>query len=222
METTTHRSIQKNFEIAATKGMQEVKLTEAKLKQMILEALEKKYDGTRFVDFGILTPDEKLKAELGDETYEKIQSLDKNQRDIMKQSFDPNYPRDINYETIQSFMESLGYDLEIQEVEYIGRPNDIFMNELYIHSGDGSKVFSIDYGIKTYASLPNKKFIYFNYQYSNPRGTTTFKNGSIELRDMVDLDMGSYYDPNEEDIKSMSTYIILKIKDDIKEMIGTK
>ena len=195
-----------------------MKLTEAKLRQMILEALEKKYDGTRFVDFGILTPDEKLKAELGDETYEKIQSLDKNQRDIMKQSFDPNYPRDINYETIQSFMESLGYDLEIQEVEYIGRPNDIFMNELYIHSGDGSKVFSIDYGIKTYDSLPNKKYIYFKYSYLlNYKATR--KNGSIEIANMFDLDMGKYYNPNYEDIETMSSLIIRRIKNDLKKIL---
>ena len=53
---------------------------------MILEAIKDK----RFQDFGIPTPEEKLKADLGDETYRKIQSLDKNQADIMKQSFDPN------------------------------------------------------------------------------------------------------------------------------------
>ena len=68
-----------------------MKLTEAKLKQMILEALK----SSKFQDFGLLTPDEKLKADLGDETYGKIQSLDKDQADIMKQSFDPDYPRDI-------------------------------------------------------------------------------------------------------------------------------
>tara|TARA_Y100001937_G_scaffold115615_1_gene166620 strand:+ start:713 stop:1303 length:591 start_codon:yes stop_codon:yes gene_type:complete len=194
-----------------------VKLTEAKLKQMIVEALKKKYDGTRFVDFGIPTPDEALRSKLGDENFDKIQSLDKNQADVMKQTFDPNYPRDVKYETIQSFMESHGYDLEIQEVEYIGRPDDIFMNELYLPD-DTSKVFSIDYGIKTFDSLPNKKYIYYNYSYTDNRGTTR-KNGSIELRDMFDLDMGSYYDPNEEDIETMSTYIILRIKNDLEKIL---
>ena len=42
-----------------------MKLTEAKLKQMILEALK----SSKFQDFVIPTPDEKLKADLGDEMY---------------------------------------------------------------------------------------------------------------------------------------------------------
>jgi hypothetical protein len=193
-----------------------MKLTEAKLKQMILEAIKNK----RLQDFGIPTPDEKLKSKLGDENFDKIQSLDKNQADVMKQTFDPDYPRDLKQETIQSFMESLGYDLEIQEVEYIGRPNDIFMNELYLHSGS-PKVFSIDYSIKTFDSLPNKKYIYFNYSYTDNRGTTR-KNGSIELSNMFDLSMGDYYYPNEEDIETMSSLIIGRIKNDLKKMIGTK
>ncbi len=194
-----------------------MKLTEAKLKQMILEALKK----TNFQDFGIPTPDEKLQALLGDEMYGKIQSLDKEQADVMRQTFDPNYPRDLKQETIQSFMESLGYDLEIQEVEHIGRPNDFFMNELYMHSGS-SKVFSIDYRIKTYASLPNKKFIYFNYLYTNNLGKTTRKNGAFELPDRFDLSMGDYYYPNEEDIETMSSLIIGRIKNDLKKFIGIK
>ena len=189
-------------------------LTEAKLKQMILEALKK----SSFQNFGIPTPDEKLKSKLGDENFDKIQSLDKNQADVMKQTFDPNYPRDLKKETIQSFMESLGYDLEIQEVEYIGRPDDIFMNELYLPD-DTSKVFSIDYSIKTFDSLPNKKYIYFNYSYTNNRGVTTRKNGSIELRDMFDLSMGDYYYPNKEDIETMSSLIIGRIKNDLKKIL---
>lgn len=189
-------------------------LTEAKLKQMILEALKK----SSFQNFGIPTPDEKLKSKLGDENFDKIQSLDKNQADVMKQTFDPNYPRDLKKETIQSFMESLGYDLEIQEVEYIGRPDDIFMNELYLPD-DTSKVFSIDYSIKTFDSLPNKKYIYFNYSYTNNRGVTIRKNGSIELHDMFDLSMGDYYYPNEEDIETMSSLIIGRIKNDLKKIL---
>ena len=189
-------------------------LTEAKLKQMILEALKK----SSFQNFGIPTPDEKLKSKLGDENFDKIQSLDKNQADVMKQTFDPNYPRDLKKETIQSFMESLGYDLEIQEVEYIGRPDDIFMNELYLPD-DTSKVFSIDYSIKTFDSLPNKKYIYFNYSYTNNRGVTIRKNGSIELHDMFDLSMGDYYYPNKEDIETMSSLIIGRIKNDLKKIL---
>ena len=76
---------------------------------MILEALKKK----RFQDFGIPTPDEKLKADLGDEMYGKIQSLDKDQADIMKQSFDSNYPRDIKQESLDAILEPAGFKLEV-------------------------------------------------------------------------------------------------------------
>ena len=194
-----------------------MKLTEAKLKQMILESLKK----SSFRSFGVPTPDEKLRSELGDETYGKIQSLDKEQADIMKQSFDPNYPRDLKQETIQSFMESYGFDLEIQEVEpaYTGPLGGIFMNEVYIHSDSSrNSGFSIDYGIKTYDSLPNKKYIYFKYSYLlNYKATR--KNGSIEIANMFDLDMGSYYNPNYEDIETMSSLIIRRIKNDLKKIL---
>ena len=82
-----------------------MKLTEAKLKQMILEALKDK----RLQDFGILTPDEKLKAELGDEMFDKIQSADPEQSEIFKQSFDPNYPKEIKQEKINDILEPLGF-----------------------------------------------------------------------------------------------------------------
>ena len=82
-----------------------MKLTEAKLKQMIVEALKDK----NFQDLGIPTPDEKLKADLGDKMYGKIQSLDKDQADIMRQSFDPNYPQELKSKTLTSFMESHGF-----------------------------------------------------------------------------------------------------------------
>ena len=84
-----------------------MKLTEAKLKQMIFEAITKKPDATGSVDFVIPTPDEKLRADLGDETYGKIQSVDPEHADIMRQSFDPNYPRSIERESFISFMGKL-------------------------------------------------------------------------------------------------------------------
>ena len=116
-----------------------MKLTEAKLKQMILEALRKSYDGTPFVDFGIPTPDDELRAKLGDENFDKIQSLDKNQADMMKQAFDPNYPRDSKQETIEDFMESIGLPLEFEEYDFY-YPHNVFKIETYI---EGSKMFTV-------------------------------------------------------------------------------
>ena len=82
-----------------------MKLTEAKLKQIILEAIKNK----NFQDFGISTPDEKLQAELGDEMFDKIQSLDPEQVDVMKQSFDPDYPRSIKQESLDAILVTAGF-----------------------------------------------------------------------------------------------------------------
>ena len=82
-----------------------MKLTEAKLKQMILEAIKNK----NFQDFGIPTPDEKLKADLGDEMFDKMQSLDPEQVDVMKQSFDPDYPRSIKQESLDAILVTAGF-----------------------------------------------------------------------------------------------------------------
>lgn len=81
-------------------------LTESKLKQMILEAMK----GSSFRSFGIPTPDEKLTSDLGGEMFDKIQSLDPEQADIMKQSFDPNYPRDIEQESLNTIFEEFGFN----------------------------------------------------------------------------------------------------------------
>ena len=50
---------------------------------MILEAIKNK----RFQDFGVLTPDEKLRSDLGDEIFDKIQASDPEQSEMFKQSF---------------------------------------------------------------------------------------------------------------------------------------
>ena len=181
---------------------------------MIIEALKSK----NMQDFGIPTPDEKLRSELGDETYGKIQSLDKEQADIMKQSFDPNYPRDLKQETIQSFMESHGFDLEIDDVEYVDRTNDIYKIELYIPD-DTSKAFSINYGLTTYDYLPNKRYIFYDYTFIINKKSIR-KNGSIEIHNMFDLDMGNYYGPNEEDIKTISMHILIRIKNELEKILG--
>lgn len=88
-----------------------MKLTEAKLKQMILEALNKKYDGRPFFDSGILTPDEKLRAQIGDENFNKIQSLDPNQAQVIRQAYDPDYPSPVNQFNGEDFLKELGYEL---------------------------------------------------------------------------------------------------------------
>ena len=86
-----------------------MKLTEAKLKQMILEAIK----NSKFQDFGIPTPDEKLRSDLGDSNFDKIQSLDPDQSLVMKQSFDDSYPSPIKQESIEDILKSYGFEESI-------------------------------------------------------------------------------------------------------------
>jgi hypothetical protein len=86
-----------------------MKLTEEKLKQMILEALKNK----RFQDFGIPTPDEKLRSEIGDEMFDRIQAADPEQSEAFKQSFDPNYPRSIKQESLDDILIPAGLKRDV-------------------------------------------------------------------------------------------------------------
>ena len=83
-----------------------MKLTEAKLKQIILEALK----SSKFQDFGIPTPDEKLRSQIGDANFDKIQALDQNQSDVMKQTLDPDYPERTQTDSLTDILESYGFE----------------------------------------------------------------------------------------------------------------
>jgi len=87
-----------------------MKLTEAKLKKMILEALK----NSSFRSFGIPTPDEKLRSQIGDANFDKIQSLASNpdhadQASMLKQGLDDTYPSEIKQEKINDILEPLGF-----------------------------------------------------------------------------------------------------------------
>ena len=73
---------------------------------MIVEALR----NSKFQDFGISTPDEKLRSQLGDQTYDKLQSLDPEQSLVMKQAFDDAYPSPIKQESIEDILKSYGFE----------------------------------------------------------------------------------------------------------------
>ena len=122
-----------------------MKLTEAKLKQMILEAIKNK----RMQDFDIPTPDDKLKSDLGDQTFDKIQSLDKNQADVMKQTFDPNYPRDIKQESFEELLKPFGFKEVYSDLRsHMGDPKRIKAYDAYISDPvAGADRFHIDYKV---------------------------------------------------------------------------
>ena len=148
-----------------------MKLTEAKLKQMILEALK----SSKFQDFGLLTPDEKLKADLGDETYGKIQSLDKDQADIMKQSFDPDYPRDIKQESINDVLEPLGLK-EFYPGEFGNRDN---VSKVF-RTGDSSSL--VPYGAIRYEATLD-----FGYGKYYTKSFEEYKQNPYSIRYVLEI-----------------------------------
>ena len=89
-----------------------MKLTEAKLKQMIVEAIKNK----RFQDFGIPTPDEKLRAKLGNRAFDNLQSLDPEQSLVMKQTFDDAYPSPIKQENFEDLVKPFGFKLHVSKL----------------------------------------------------------------------------------------------------------
>ena len=192
-----------------------MKLTEAKLKQMIVEAIKDR----RFQDFGIPTPDEKLKADLGDEMYGKIQSLDKDQADLMKQSFDPDYPRDISKESFISFMESHGFEFEFPTgysdfYEYDGYHVLIkvsFMRDM--------ETIDLDLQTIDLKSGKGKQIQYDFYFKAHPMDSSSDPDlsGSIKVPDIFNLDVRKH-----SDIETILSLIFNKEKEKIKELIGVK
>ena len=190
-----------------------MKLTEAKLKQMIFEALK----SSKFQDFGIPTPDEKLRSELGDEMFDKIQVLDPEQSEVMRQTFDPDYPREINRESFVSFMESHGFEFDFQP----GYSD--------FHEYDGYHVLrrgsfmrgmeTLDLNLQTIDLKSGKgKQIQYDFYFKEHPMDSSFDpdlSGSIKVPDMFDLDIRKH-----SDTETVLSLIFNKEKEKIKELIG--
>ena len=188
-----------------------MKLTESKLKQMIVEALKNK----NLQDFGIPTPDDELRAKLGDETYGKIQSLDKSQADMMKQTFDPNYPRDLNRETFASLLEPYGFEQKLNRTILDNGYQGTYRFETHQRE---SKTFYVRY--KTIYSRRDKKS-YIEYVIEVWDMTIADahikERGYIKIPDMFELDVR-----NDEDAQTMVSLIINRTHDQIIKAIEAK
>ena len=199
-----------------------MKLTEEKLKQMILETLKTKYDARdlTWVHDNIPTPDQNLRAKLGDEKFDKIQSLDKNQRDIMKQSLDPNYPRETKQETIESFMKSHGFNLRFREIEEFDQD---YVRESYIRNNELLTVtysiidrFSFNHELGT--ATPRNSTIKYRFDYHDTSSRSNVRQphkGEIEISKMFELDLA-----NEEDANATSTIILGNQRKNLEKIIG--
>ena len=188
-----------------------MKLTETKLKQMITEALKNK----NFQDFGVPTPDDELRAKLGDETYGKIQSLDKNQADMMKQTFDPNYPRDLSRETFASLLEPYGFKLFREKTIINNGYQGTYKFETYKR---GLITFYVRYK-SIYSRRDKKSYIEYIIEIWDEAIADTHikERGYIEIPDMFELDVR-----NDEDAQTMVSLIINRTGDQIIKAIEAK
>ena len=191
-----------------------MKLTEAKLKQMILEAAKKMYN----MDFGIPTPDEKLRSDFGDITFDKIQSLDKSQADIMKQSLDPEYPMEVPRKTLESFMESHGFKLLRSLSKLNHDPRGPYMT-LTMYKNDDSKErdLSLQYKI---VQIQGKENIQYDYDYrATPTGTYDDDIYYAIRRHIEVSELFTYDLEDEEDVYTISALILLKEKARLEKLI---
>ena len=197
-----------------------MKLTEAKLKQMILESIKKDY--SRFFKSGVPTPDEKLRSELGDETFDKIQAADPEQSEIFKQSYDPNYPRDIKQESFEDLLKPFGFkkvhsDLRSQ----MGVPKRIKAYDAYISDPNKTDRLYADYRILTDATHPDEPYISYRISLWSEREkenvweVRSFKHKSNQFPNkIIDLEIES-----DEGDKAVESLIVLKEKEDILEAL---
>ena len=198
---------------------------------MILEAYKKKYDGTPFVDFGIPTADEQVRAAVGDdELYARIQTLDKDQADIMKQSFNPGYPREIPRESLDEFFAKYEFvpdsfyrqDLESNYkvyksekyrfyrvfVYYVIEENPIYA-PLYDPDDEHSDIES---GLSIIGREPKK--IRYNFGFAKGFDYLAQEQGNIDIGKFFDYDL-----QDEQDRETIESIILGRIKDKFIEAI---
>lgn len=188
-----------------------MELTEAKLKQMILEAFRTRYN----LDSGIPTPDEKLRSDLGDETYEKIQSLDKDQADIMKQSLDPNYPRESNRTGFDEFLEEYGFE------GFKAPPSWKTLHSQYNsrswHKGmmytPGSSEIRITYNI-TLNNFFRYEIKLKNRPIQGSKVESTIASGNIKYPDMFKLDLLT-----KEKLKDADNMVLSRERENLKAVL---
>ena len=192
-----------------------MKLTEAKLKQMILEAIKNK----RFQDFGIPTPDEKLRSKLGDEMFDKIQSVNPEQSEIFKQSYDPNYPSMIKQESFEALLKPFGFKEVASRLRpQMGVPKRIKAYDAYISDPNEADRFYIDYRVLSDDLFPDEPYIRYRASLWSDREkdnvwevAKVFGHRSIEFPyEIIDLEIES-----DEGDRAVESIILAKEKENI-------
>ena len=143
---------------------------------MILEALK----SSKFQDFGFPTPDEKLRSEIGDVNFEKIQTLASDpdhaeQAKMLKQGFDDTYPSELKQENINDVLEPLGFK-EFHPGEFGNRDN---VSKVF-RTGDSSSL--VPYGaIKYEATLD------FGYGKFYTKSFEEYKKNPYSIRYVLEI-----------------------------------
>ena len=196
-------------------------LTETKLKQMILEALK----NSRLQDFGIPTPDEQVRAAVGnDELYSRIQTLDKNQADIMKQSFNPGYPREIPRESLDEFFAKYEFvpdstysqDLDSNYKVYKSKKYRFYRifiyyiieeKPIYAPLYDPDDEYSdFESGLSIIGREPKK--LRYNFGFAKGFDYLAQEQGDIDLHQVFDFDL-----QDEQDREDIESIILGRIND---------
>ena len=189
-----------------------MKLTEAKLKQMILEAIKNK----NFQDFGIPTPDDKLRSELGDEMFDKIQAADPEQSQIFKQSFDANYPSRAKQKTFEDLLRPFGFkEVASKLVSQRGVPKRIKAYDAYISDPNDSDRLYVDYRVLSDDLFPDEPYIRYRVELWSEKekdnvweAAPSFGHKSIEFPyKIIDLEIES-----DEGDRAVESIILAKEK----------
>lgn len=178
-------------------------LTEAKLKEMILEALK----DSSFRSFGIPTPDEKLRSQLGDQTYDKLQSLNPEQRDVMKQAFDSDYPREIKQESLTEMIEAAGFKLyDVSKYTKAPTMHARYNNRTW-ERGDqntvGSSSFEVQYNV--YGDFLRYSVRLFTKAKSGSTTSKSIADGRVSIPPMFELSLKTEQDLRAADAIMLST-----------------
>ena len=185
-----------------------MKLTEAKLKQMILEALK----GSSFRSFGIPTPDEKLRSDLGGEMFDKIQGLDPEQAEIMKQSFDQNYPMSVSQESLNEMLQDAGFKLYNVSL-YTKAPtmHDKYNSRVWTKGMNGSvgyTEFKSQYSIYKSDKKVNTEIMFYSVHMTMRRKRGLHNHmvarGRIQIPSMFDLNLKTKEGLNQADAIMLS------------------
>jgi len=187
-------------------------LTEAKLKQMILEAIK----NSSIRSFGIPTPDEKLRSQLGDSNFDKIQGFDPEQAEVMKQSYDPNYPEKIRQESLTEMIEAAGFKLyDVSKYTKAPTMHARYNNRIWEKGPQntvGSSSLKVQYNV-------NDDFLRYSVRLftKGKYGSKTSKSiayGKVSIPPMFELSLET-----EQDLRAADTIMLSKEKQAIEEAL---